>query len=72
MNIVEIIAQTGGTLGLAIFAIWMLNRVWDLRVEECERHAAAEERRADDLRDALERNTQVMTRLVEIVEQWRN
>jgi len=68
MDIVNIVAQTGGTLGLAVFAIWMLNRVWELRLEEAKRNAACEAQRADQVQQALERNTTVMTRLVEIVE----
>ena len=68
MDIVNIVAQTGGTLGLAVFAIWMLNRVWELRLEEAQRNAACETQRAESMQQALERNTTVMTRLVEIVE----
>jgi len=68
MDIVNIIAQTGGTLGLAIFAIWMLNRVWELRLEEAQRNAACERQRGDQVRQALESNTKAMTRLIEMVE----
>lgn len=68
MDIVNVIAQTGGTLGLAIFAIWMLNRVWELRLEEAQRNAACERQRGDQVRQALESNTKAMTRLIEMVE----
>jgi hypothetical protein len=68
MDIVELIAQTGGTLGLAVFAIWMLNRVWELRLEEAQRHADCERQRGDQVRQALDSNTKAMTRLIEIVE----
>lgn len=71
MDIVQLIAQTGGTLGLAIFAIFMLNRVWELRLEEAKSNAASERERADQMRDALDRNTQVMTRVVDLVERLR-
>jgi len=36
MNIVETIANTGGVLGLAIFAIWMMNKVWEDRLKKQE------------------------------------
>jgi len=36
VNIVETIANTGGVLGLAIFAIWMLNKVWEDRLKKQE------------------------------------
>ena len=49
-DIVTLIANTGGTLGLAIFAIWMLQR-------SHKEHEARwrEERR--ELLDTIERNT---------------
>ena len=68
MDIVELIAQTGGTLGLAVFAIWMLNRVWELRLEEAKRNALCEQQRTDQVREALESNTKAMIRLIEMVE----
>lgn len=36
MDIAALVANTGGTLGLAIFAIWMLNKVWRDRLEKQE------------------------------------
>lgn len=68
MDIVELIAQTGGTLGLAVFAIFMLNRVWELRLEEAQRHIDCQKLMSLQVREALDRNTEVMTRLVGIVE----
>ena len=68
MDVIALIAQTGGTLGLAIFAIWMLNRVWELRLEEAQRNAECERHRSDQMRESVDRNTEAMTRLVEIVE----
>lgn len=68
MDIVELIAQTGGTLGLAVFAIFMLNRVWELRLEEAQRHIDCQKLMSGQVREALDRNTEVMTRLVDIVE----
>jgi len=68
MDIVELIAQTGGTLGLAVFAIWMPNRVWELRLEEAKRNALCEQQRTDQVREALESNTKAMIRLIEMVE----
>lgn len=68
MDVIELIAQTGGTLGLAIFAIWMLNRVWELRLEESKRNARCEQQRTDQVRQALRSNTRAMVRLIEMVE----
>ena len=46
----------------------MLNRVWELRVEEAKRNAKCEQQRSDQVRMALDSNTAAMVRLVEIVE----
>jgi hypothetical protein len=78
VDIITLIAQTGGTLGLAIFAIWMLNRVWELRLEESKRASQLrieeKERYAQDLRemncemkDVIERNTEAWMRMMERV-----
>ena len=56
-DIVTLIANTGGTLGLAIFAIWMLQRAYkdaEAKWEE-EKGRWMEERR--ELLDTIERNT---------------
>jgi hypothetical protein len=62
-DIVTMVAQTGGVMGLALFSIWMLNKVWEARLDEAKRYAAdvAEQRR--ELSDAVNRNTEAMTRL---------
>lgn len=64
IDIVSLVAQTGGTLGLAIVALWMLNRVWDDRLKEAQQYAADMRDNGKELRCALERNTEAMTRLV--------
>lgn len=69
-DIITLVAQHGGLLGLSVFAIWMLNRVWELRLEEAKRNALCERDRADQVRQALEGNTKAMVRLIEIVERW--
>jgi len=67
--IIKLVAETGGTLGLAVFSIWMLNRAHVQRALELkaalelerERSARALEReRADqaELVSALNRNTE--------------
>lgn len=68
MEIIKLIAETGGTLGLALFAIWILNKVWTDRLIETKQYA-------EDIRllnslvvSALDRNTEAMTRLVERLE----
>lgn len=56
-DIVALIANTGGTLGLAIFAIWMLQRTYkdsEAKWNE-EREKWKEERR--ELLGVIERNT---------------
>jgi hypothetical protein len=67
-SIVNLVAQTGGLLGLAVFAIWMLNRVWESRLDEAKRNAREILEMRNETRDALNRNTEVMTRLCERLE----
>lgn len=58
LNIVELIANVGGTLGLALFVIVVLQRTWKERATEED---AARERDREDrarLLAALERNTE--------------
>jgi hypothetical protein len=55
-QVISLVAQHGGTLGLAIVALWMLNKTWEARVDE-------EHTRTEQVRQALERNTEVLSRL---------
>lgn len=63
IDIVTLIANTGGTLGLAVFAIWMLNRVWELRFDEAQRNATTEREARQAVLDALNRNTDALREL---------
>ena len=67
VDLVTLIAQHGGTLGLAIFAIWMLNKVWELRLEETKRYANDLREMNCEMRDAIDRNTSAWMRMMERV-----
>lgn len=61
LNLVELIANVGGTLGLALFVIVVLQRTWKERAAE---EAAARERDREDrqrLEGIVERNTAAWT-----------
>ena len=64
-DIIALIAQHGGTLGLAVFAIWMLNRTWELRLQEVARYANDLRQVQQETREALDRNTEAFVRLLE-------
>lgn len=68
MEIISLVANTGGTLGLAVFAIWMLNRTWEVRLAEAKKYAAELEQLHGETLDALQNNTAAMTRLCERME----
>jgi len=72
VDIVALVANAGGTLGLAIFAIWMLNRVWELRLEEARRNATAEREGREAVQEALNRNTDVLRELCLKLERGRD
>ena len=59
-EIIALIANTGGTLGLAIFAIWRLNEVWKARLEEVKRDRESIKELWECTREALQENTKVI------------
>lgn len=67
-EMVTLIANTGGTLGLAIFAIYMLNKTWRDRLEEEKRNTEHAREMWRCTTDALEKNTAVITQLLERME----
>lgn len=67
-DIITLIAQNGGLLGAFIFSVWMINKVWEARLDEAKRNAAAESEMRAQMQDALNRNTEAMTRLCERLE----
>lgn len=71
IDIVTLIANAGGTLGLAVFAIWMLNRVWELRLDEARENASTERAAREAVLDALNRNTDVLRELCTRLQQER-
>lgn len=62
---IDLILNTGGVFGLAIFSIWILNKVWQLRLEDMQRYAEDMRELRDATFRALENNTRVMQQLVE-------
>jgi len=64
-NVIGLVAQHGGLLGLALFAIWMLNKVWEARVEEAKANAEEKAVQRQELLEVVKANTAVMTRLCE-------
>jgi hypothetical protein len=67
MEIIEVIGSTGGTLGLAIFSIWMLNKVWELRLEEVKRYADELKQMNCEMKEAINRNTEAWVKMMERV-----
>ena len=60
-DLITLIANTGGTLGLAIFAIYMLNKVWADRLGEQKKALDEQREMWRCTREALEENTKVIT-----------
>ena len=74
-TIIELLTQVGGPSAVAIFAIWVLNRVWSERVTEAQRYASRAEEREERLvvlmtrtLDVLDRNTETWVKLMNRVE----
>ena len=64
----DIIVNGGGMTALAIFAIWVLNRVWSDRLREAQKNADEIRQQWEATRKALEENTRVVTLLTERLE----
>jgi len=62
-QILGLLVDKTASVALAIFAMWMLNRTWEARLEDSKNYAAtvAEQRR--ELLEALNRNTEAVTTL---------
>ena len=64
--------KEGGTLAVAGFALWMLNKVWKDRLEEQKRHTEVEKSAKEDykglvtqLQKTIEDNTRVIAVFIE-------
>ncbi len=57
--LLEVLKQ-GGMFALAVFAIWMLNRVWGDRLDEEKRNTEQMKQMWNDTKQALENNTAVI------------
>ena len=71
MDFAEIVKLIGGetaTLALAVVALWMLDRTWKARIDEANRYAGALEKINEQVRQAIERNTEAWARMLERVE----
>jgi len=62
-QIIGLIIDETASIALAVFAMWMLNRTWEARLEDSKHYAEtiAEQRR--ELLEALNRNTEAVTML---------
>ena len=68
----EILFNAGPWAGLAIFAIWRLDRAWQLRLEAEQRNSEIEKRHSEEIEalykqslQVIQANTEAMTRLTE-------
>ena len=62
----ELLTQ-GGTIALAAFAIYMLNRVWSERLEKEKQNTEMVKQMWEQTKCALEENTRAITLLIERV-----
>ena len=69
MEVFKIIMDSGGTFGLAIFSIYILNKVWELRLEDTKRYAEEVRELRNATYRALENNTKVMQMLIAKLEE---
>lgn len=63
--VMSIILEQASPLALAIFSMWMLDRVWNARLHEATRHAEQIDETRKETLQALQENTAAITRLCE-------
>ena len=66
-EIARLIVGESATLGLAVVSLWLLNKTWESRVVESKRYAAALEKINEQVRQAIDRNTEAWARMLERV-----
>ena len=64
-QVFAVLFEQTAPVALAMFAIWMLNRVWESRLEEAKRYAETLDKYRGEMLAALNRNTEAITRLCE-------
>lgn len=62
---IKLIVENSGMVGIAIFAIHMLNRSWTLRLEESREYAEGLKEMNREMRNVIERNTKAFVRMME-------
>ena len=62
-QIVGLVIEQTAPVALAVFAMWMLNRTWEARLEDGKQYTAAIVAQRGELLDALNRNTEAITKL---------
>lgn len=65
------LTQSGGMGALAAFVIWTLNKVWTDRLHDAQKYAETYRQDATLMREALRENTEVITKLLERLNQPR-
>lgn len=65
MQILFGIIDQSALAGLAVFSIWMLNKVWNDRLASVERHATQMAALQQEAIEVIKNNTAVMTKLTE-------
>lgn len=61
------VANAGGTLGLAVFAIWMLNKVWQDRLKKQEEANDEMRQMRDRMQECVEESTTVIAANTEVL-----
>ncbi len=64
-TVMSVILEQASPLALAVFSMWMLDRVWNARLHEATRHAEQIDETRKETLKALQQNTVAITLLCE-------
>jgi len=66
-QVVRLIVEQSAPIAMAIFAMWMLNRTWESRLQEATRYALEITEQRRELIEALKGNTEALTKVCQML-----
>ena len=72
VDLVKLITENGAVVAIAVFAVFLLNRVWEARHKDAQQYSEQIKSLYNEVTQALKSNTEAITRLTAIVESMYN
>lgn len=66
-QVMKLVFEQSAPLAMAVFAMWMLNRTWEARLDEANRYAQEITEQRRELIEALKGNTEALTKVCQML-----